>query len=878
MFNFNSLSKILFVFFLLVSCFAFISRVRAQVAIQDSLALVDLYNSTNGSEWEYPTNWLTGSPVNSWSGVNVTDGRVTGIVLLYSNLNGVIPASIANLTAVQYIVLAGGKLRGPIPTSIFSLSPEVYIDFFDNSFTFSDIEPLILHFKHVTYNPQSAIKAHFSDGILSASAGGAISNNTYTWYGLHTGTETIIKGDSTFIPPNYDSYYVTVTNSICKSLILKSDTISYPIPQISESDSLALVDFFNNTNGQNWKKKNRWLTAAPASTWHGVSVGNNRVIGINLSYSLADFFYGPTQFTQIFDHIKNFSELQFLDLSVNTISGSFPSVIDSGTLSKLKILNLSNIDIIDTIPETIYNLKNLEYLDLSNNPLRGNIPPLIGNLTNLKYLNLRGNFLPGNIPESIVNLTNLWFLDLSQNKLTGSIPSAIGNLTNLQTLCLFYNQLTGPIPESIGNLSKLPSLSLLQNQLSGSIPDSIGKLLNLQALDLSANYLTGSIPESIGNLRNLKELNLYNNSLSGSIPKSIENLSTLHKLDLAFNQLTGEIPSAIGNLISLDSLFLGMNQLSGNIPPSIGNLSELKLLSLWGNKLSGQIPDSLKNLPRLLTVYFHTNQLSGLIPFISRTEHPLSLFFSNNKYLFSDIEPLLISKPAFYYEYSPQGKIPVSKSNNLLTVSVGGTLANNTYKWYNNNTLIAIITNDSSFVPSSFGKYSVAVSNSVASQLILYSDTILVGNLPTVLCNPEDITTLNSNISGSNYQWQVSSDGILFGNISNNSNYTGANSANLQLINIPSSFYGYQYRCVADGNNSGVYTLQFKNSWLGSPSNNDWKTASNWSCSNVPDANTDVIINSGNIVVTENASCRSLTVKPTATVTVNPGVTLSVLH
>ena len=48
---------------------------KAQVAAQDSLALVDLYNNTNGSGWTHKNNWLTGS-VNTWYGVVVFNKRV----------------------------------------------------------------------------------------------------------------------------------------------------------------------------------------------------------------------------------------------------------------------------------------------------------------------------------------------------------------------------------------------------------------------------------------------------------------------------------------------------------------------------------------------------------------------------------------------------------------------------------------------------------------------------------------------------------------------------------------------------------------------------------------------------------------------------------
>jgi hypothetical protein len=39
----------------------------AQVNVQDSLALVALYNSTDGPHWKNHTNWLTAQPVKNWS-------------------------------------------------------------------------------------------------------------------------------------------------------------------------------------------------------------------------------------------------------------------------------------------------------------------------------------------------------------------------------------------------------------------------------------------------------------------------------------------------------------------------------------------------------------------------------------------------------------------------------------------------------------------------------------------------------------------------------------------------------------------------------------------------------------------------------------------
>jgi hypothetical protein len=146
----------------------------------------------------------------------------------------------------------------------------------------------------------------------------------------------------------------------------------------------------------------------------------------------------------------------------------------------------------------------------------------------------------------------------------------------------------------------------------------------------------------------------------------------------------------------------------------------------------------------------------------------------------------------------------------------------------------------------------------------------------TILCPPLSSTTLSSNISGSNYQWQVNSGGG-FINISDNANYAGTATANLQLINIPSSWYGNVYRCVADGINSASLVIIFQNTWTGA-AGNAWENPANWSCGAVPDSNTDVIINSGTIQLNSNTTIRSLIVRPGANLTLATGVTLIILH
>jgi uncharacterized protein YjdB len=67
------------------------------------------------------------------------------------------------------------------------------------------------------------------------------------------------------------------------------------------------------------------------------------------------------------------------------------------------------------------------------------------------------------------------------------------------------------------------------------------------------------------------------------------------------------------------------------------------------------------------------------------------------------------------------------------------------------------------------------------------------------------------------------------------------------------------------------------NTWNGSVSN-AWENAANWGCGIVPDANTDVVIKSGTVVLNSTVSVKSLTINPTVSFTIIAGFNLTVNH
>jgi Leucine-rich repeat (LRR) protein len=183
-------------------------------------------------------------------------------------------------------------------------------------------------------------------------------------------------------------------------------------------------------------------------------------------------------------------------------------------------LDLHDKNLSGSIPVEIKSLTELSYLDLSNNTLSGTIPDM-STLTNLVVLDLSINKLTGTLPEYLSTIKSLAYLSIGQNKLTGTLSSEYGALTSLNVLDLGLNQFTGSIPSSWSTLSKLRYLYLYGNSLEGTIPSYISSFSKLINLSVEYNNLTGNIPTGIGSISTLTNLTMSRNRLSGTVPSDL---------------------------------------------------------------------------------------------------------------------------------------------------------------------------------------------------------------------------------------------------------------------------------------------------------------------------------------------------------------------
>jgi len=301
-----------------------------------------------------------------------------------------------------------------------------------------------------------------------------------------------------------------------------------------QTDSLALIAFYNSTNGENWT--NKWDLELPIDTWYGVSLNTEGCVSS-------------------------------LVLVRNKLDGFIPPEI--GDLNSLEILNLSSNFLLDPDFYGLYS----EVFYLDNIGIEGSIPSEIGNLSKLVELNLSGNNL-SQIPSSIGNLNKLEILNLSGNGFCSIYDYGGGGI-----ICLGLSGL----PPNLGNLSSLKELHLSGSAIRSPIPAELGSLTNLEILNLSGNELYGEIPSELGNLTKLVSLNLGNNDFRDPCYYG-GYIGGLYGSD-CITGLEGNIPSSLGSLENLTYLNLDGNKLTGSIPQELGDLSELTTLYLANNEV-----------------------------------------------------------------------------------------------------------------------------------------------------------------------------------------------------------------------------------------------------------------------------------------------------
>ena len=132
----------------------------------------------------------------------------------------------------------------------------------------------------------------------------------------------------------------------------------------AEGQRQALMELYQQMDGDNWTNHENWGTERPINEWYG------------------------NQYNETY--------VQHLYLYNNNLQGEFPS-----SLKKMPYLY------------TLY---------LHENKISGELPDFLANMYNLKTIELGSNQLSGNIPEKLAELPELINFNLAYNNYSGPLP------------------------------------------------------------------------------------------------------------------------------------------------------------------------------------------------------------------------------------------------------------------------------------------------------------------------------------------------------------------------------------------------------------------------------------------------------------------------
>ncbi|WP_321371256.1 T9SS type A sorting domain-containing protein [uncultured Draconibacterium sp.] len=373
-------------------------------AAQDSLALVALYNATDGDNWFDNKYWLSEYPVSIWPGVMVYEGRVRELGLCDNNLNGELPVEFYNLTGLRHFSLCNNNLYGNLLSQIADFAELRDVDF--NSTQLGGELPVEIG--NIEFLNSLFIGECNFTGIVpetlcnTALVESNFEGNYFTKESCSTMQCLVDKG----VFFSGDPYQTQKTGM---ALAIECGRNLNAVP---ESDSLALVDLYNSTGGKNWKRKENWLEG-PVFTWYGITVEDNRVSQINLGWN-------NNLIGELPSSMVNLDALQVLILYGNQISGELPS--DIHLMTALRVLQLGYNQLSGELPFGIWNLPNLEQIQIWNNQFSGELPEEIGNLQNLNVLSIAANQFNGSLPVSLQYCSRLEQLLLNNNYFTGAVP------------------------------------------------------------------------------------------------------------------------------------------------------------------------------------------------------------------------------------------------------------------------------------------------------------------------------------------------------------------------------------------------------------------------------------------------------------------------
>src|ERR1041385_741119 len=424
------MKKLLFI--LLISVFASLSfRAAAQTnVVSDAVefaVLKDLFDSLGGSSWTVKTNWpaagswpssATSSQFGTWTGISVVNGDITQINLPNNNLTGHLPASIANLGKLKYLLLPNNHLNGNFPLAVCNISTLQTLTLASNQLTGS----LPSQIGNITGLISLIVTSNNLGGRLPSTLGNLTAlQNLQVDFNQFTGPI-----------PNLSSCTQLVT------LFLSNNPLATTIPDM----------FGQMTHLYDLRIANAQLTGclppslgASGSTLYRLTLNNNKLTGpIPSTYS-------------------SFTTLGELYIYSNQLTGTLPSLI--GNWSSLGIFDIHSNKFTGNVPSSISGCTHAYSINFSDNQFTGAFPTLTSSVVTLAATN--NSFT--SLPSSLLSLPSMANVSFDNNELT-SVPN-FGTYSNranlvlkLQNNRLDFSMLENHVGKGIKTLTQTPQKTI----------------------------------------------------------------------------------------------------------------------------------------------------------------------------------------------------------------------------------------------------------------------------------------------------------------------------------------------------------------------------------------------------------------------------------
>ncbi|XP_059439203.1 putative disease resistance protein RGA1 [Corylus avellana] len=288
----------------------------------------------------------------------------------------------------------------------------------------------------------------------------------------------------------------------------------------------------------------------------------------------------------------------------------------------LRMLDLSFRNL-DSVPNSIGELKHLRYLDLSHNKNIKKLPDSITRLQNLQTLRLVWCRSLKKLPRDIKKLVNLRHLEIDYCDSLTYMPCGLGQLNNLRTLTKFVLH-SGSHSKHCGGLQELNGLNKLRGRLEiRNLGHGKGVALEYKAANLKEKQHLHSLSLRWSSEEYVNDWDDVNDKMPLEGFQPPPNLKHLY----LFFYRGSRLPSWVllpTNLVTL--ALLGCSTLK-SLPPGIQHLTSLQHLNLLGcpdlelaNDENGM---QWKGLTSLVSLHF--SGLSKLVSLPSGLQHVTTL-------------------------------------------------------------------------------------------------------------------------------------------------------------------------------------------------------------------------------------------------------------